>query len=99
MQKNTGIDGLNKILELARDYLISRVVIIRHLDAIVGFLESHKKNLEKEWKEHLEGEHGSCYCMASDDSCIPERIKEIDMILCGIKAGDEKVYKEGKPTK
>lgn len=44
-------------------------------------LENLISEYKAEWKKHLAEERGSCYCMASDVSCLPERIKELEKIL------------------
>lgn len=37
--------------------------------------------IEAAWKKHLLEEGGSCYCMASDQSCGPQLIAELKKIL------------------
>lgn len=37
--------------------------------------------LDTIWKKHLKEENGSCYCMSSDESCIPEVINELKRLL------------------
>jgi hypothetical protein len=37
--------------------------------------------IEAAWKKHLLEEGGSCYCIASDESCAPQVIAELKKIL------------------
>jgi len=74
-------NGLLKILELARDRRIPRTIIINDLIGIVEVLQKQLVDMQTKWDKHLKDEGGSCYCLASDTSCLPERIKEIKEIL------------------
>ena len=34
-----------------------------------------------DWRKHLKDEGGSCYCMASHESCIPEITGELEDLI------------------
>jgi len=50
------------------------------LSDTLELIDKRIDELKEEWKKHLKEEGGSCYCMASDDSCKPEVWKELSKI-------------------
>jgi len=79
------IGGVNKLAEMLADIEIPRRFCLNLAEEIKKRIENKITVMEIEWKKHLEGEGGSCYCLASETSCLPERIKELKSILEIIK--------------
>lgn len=46
-----------------------------------GEVRARLEELNRKWKKHLEDDGGSCYCLASKYSCIPEKIDELRWVL------------------
>jgi hypothetical protein len=52
---------------------------------VIDLIDKRIAELQPIWKKHLKGEGGSCYCMSSDESCIPEAIEELRKLKKEIK--------------
>jgi len=90
--KITSIAGLKKAVEdkieeyhYNNDYREGIVHGLGYAKALISEFEAsvrgRLKELERDWKKHLEGEGGSCYCLANENSCRPEIIKELHKLL------------------
>lgn len=50
-------------------------------DMVRRRIEKHIETLRTTWNKHLEEDGGSCYCLASDTSCIPQVITELKKLI------------------
>jgi hypothetical protein len=54
-------------------------------ETVIGLIDKRIAELQPIWKKHIKDEGGSCYCMSSDKSCIPEAIEELRKLKKEIK--------------
>lgn len=74
-------------------------------NAILGLkkqIEDELVRMQAKWAAHLKEEKGSCYCMASETSCLPQMMETLEKVLgrkichvCGGKRKQKKADEEG----
>lgn len=50
-------------------------------ERIIAIIRKRINKYTRDWRKHLKDEGGSCYCMASQDSCTPEIAEELKSLI------------------